>query len=199
MAKHRSKQKFSAIWATQTQLGEHFSMTAKEIGQKLSELGLRIYDEEQRQYVPTPQALADGLCTYTPLKSGKPFYMWHKAKISKMMQEKTQIKPLSDKDVEYREMALSLLELDKDAEKGFDKAYYLFFDSLSPKDIPTILAWALIEAHKESVEQKGKADGTAYQRLRDGIEAKDFPAINSQLERLGADIRLGEHQDTSNT
>ena len=199
MAKHGSKQKFSATWATQTQLGEHFSMTAKEIGQKLIELGLRTYDEEQHQYVPTPQALADGLCTYTPLKSGKPFYMWHKAKISKLMQEKTQVRPLSDKDVEYREMALSLLELDKDAEEGFDKAYYLFFDSLSPKDLPTILAWALIEAHKEAVGQKGKADDTAYQRLLEGIEAKDFPAINQQLERLGADTRLGEHQDTSNT
>ena len=42
MAKQKSKQKFSATWATQTQLGEYFSMTAKEIGQKLIELGLRI-------------------------------------------------------------------------------------------------------------------------------------------------------------
>src|SRR5947209_16074824 len=99
MAKHGKK--FSTIWVTQTQLGEHFSMTAKEIGQKLIELGLRIYDEEQRQYVPTPQALTDGLCTYTPLKNGKPFYMWHKGQISKLLREQTQLKPLSDQDVEY--------------------------------------------------------------------------------------------------
>jgi len=189
MGKHKGKQKFSSTWVTQTQLGEHFSMTAREIGQKLVELGLRIYNKDQRQYVPTQQALAEGLCTSTPLKNGTPFYMWHKGKVSKLLQEKTQVKPLSDEDVEHRETALYLLQAEKDAEEGYDKVYYLLFDSISPKDLPTIMAWMLIEARK-------RVDAS-YQSLLDSITAEEFSAINRQLERLGADIRLGEPTDTS--
>lgn len=184
MGKHNKQQKFSATWVTQTQLGEHFSMTAREIGKKLIELGLRTYDQEQHQYGPTQEALSEGLCTATPLKDGTPFYMWHKGKVSQLLQEKTSVKPLSDQDVEYREIALHLIQAEKDARAGYDKVYYLLFDSISPKELPTVMAWMLIEAHKRST--------TSYQSMLDSISAEDFTAINRQLERLGTDIRLGE-------
>src|SRR5260221_2471086 len=149
MAKHGSKQRRSSTCATMTELGEYFGITAKEIGQKLGELELRTYHADQSRYIPTQEAVAVGLCTYTELKSGLSFYLWHREKVSALLQEKTQMNPASVKDVEYRRTALDLLEL----EKGADKLYYLFLDSISAQDLPPILAWALIEARKDALSK----------------------------------------------
>ena len=186
MAKHGSKQRFSSRWATMTELGEYFGITAREIGQKLVELELRMYNAEKSRYIPTQEAVAEGLCTYTELKSGLSFYLWHREKVSALLQEKTQMNPASVKDIEYRRTALDLLEL----AKGEDKLYYLFLDAISAQDLPPILAWALIEARKDALSK------TYYQDFLDSIEAEDFLAINQHLTRLGVDIRLGEREET---
>lgn len=183
MGKRGKKRKFSDVWATQTQLGNMFNLSPKEIGQKLNELELRTYNIDQHKYIPTSYALENGFCTSTPLKHGIPFYMWQREKVSLLLQEKFQLVPLSDADIEYRETALYLIEAEKEADDGYDKMYYLFFDTIAPEDLPAIIAWALIETRK-------KAD-PIHQRLVDGIAPEDFSAINYQLERLGSTLRLG--------
>jgi hypothetical protein len=182
MGKHGKKRKFSDTWATLTQLGSMFNLSAKEIGQKLNELELRTYSIDQHKYIPTQDAINNGFCTSTPLKHGIPFYMWQRDKVSLLLQEKFHIVPLSNADIEYRETALYLIETEKEADEGYDKMYYLFFDTISPEDLPSIIAWSLIEARKNA--------DPVYQRLIDGIAMEDFPVINHQLERLGSSIRL---------
>ncbi len=170
MDKRNKKRKFSATWATQTQLGNMFNLSAKEIGQKLNELELRIYSIDQHKHIPTQSAINNGFCTSTPLKHGIPFYMWQREKVSLLLQEKFHLVPLSDADIEYRETALYLIETEKEADEGYDKMYYLFFDTISPEDLPSIIAWALIEARKNA--------DPIYQRLIDGIAVEDFAIIN---------------------
>jgi len=94
-------------------------------------------------------------------------------------------KKLSDEDVEYRETALCLIEAEKEADENYDKMYYLFFDTISPADLPCIIAWSLIEAHKTA--------DPIYQHFVDGIAREDFAAVNRELARLHSSIRLGEH------
>ncbi len=182
MGKSGKKRKFSDTWATLTQLGSMFNLSAKEIGQKLNEVELRTYSVDQHKYIPTQYAINNGFCTSTPLKHGIPFYMWQREKVSLLLQEKFHIMPLSNADIEYRETALYLIETEKEADEGYDKMYYLFFDTISPEDLPPIIAWSLIEARKNA--------DPVYQRLIDGIAVEDFAIINHQLERLGSSIRL---------
>ena len=182
MSKRSKKQKFSDVWTTQTQLGKLFSLSAREIGQKLNELELRTYSITHRKYIPTQQALSTGFCTSTPLKHGVPFYMWHKDKISRLLHEKMHLTVLSEADVEYRETALYLIDAEKEGGEDYDKMYYLFFDTISPEDLPPIIAWSLIEAYKNN--------DPIYQRLVDGIAPEDFAVINQELERLASPIRL---------
>ena len=189
MGERGKRRKFSAIWATQTQLGNIFTLSAKEIGQKLNDLELRTYSIDQHKYVPTQHAIDNGFCTSTPLKHGIPFYMWHREKVSQLLLEKFHLMPLSDSDIEYRETALYLIEAEKEADEGYDKMYYLFFDTISPEDLPAIIAWSLIEARK-------KAD-PIYQHLIEGIAVEDFAIINHQLERLGSSIHLGSNAVSS--
>ena len=80
MGKRGKKRKFSDTWATLTQLGSMFNLSAKEIGQKLNELELRTYSIDQHKYIPTQDAIDNGFCTSTPLKHGIPFYMWQREK-----------------------------------------------------------------------------------------------------------------------
>ncbi len=189
MGKRGKKRKFSEVWATQTQLGNMFNLSAKEIGQKLNELELRIYSIDHHKHIPTQYAIDNGLCTSTPLKHGIPFYMWQREKVSLLLQEKFHLVPLSDSDIEYRETALYLIEAEKEADEGYDKMYYLFFDTISPEDLPAIIAWSLIETRKSA--------DPVYRRLVDGIAAEDFAVINHQLERLGSSIHLGSNTVSS--
>ncbi len=191
MGKRGKKRKFSALWATQTQLGNMFNLSAKEIGQKLNDLELRTYSIDHHKYIPTQYAIDNGLCTSTPLKHGIPFYMWQREKVAQLLLEKFHLVPLSDADIEYRETALYLIEAEKEADEGYDKMYYLFFDTISPEDLPAIIAWSLIETRKNA--------DPVYQRLVDGIAVEDFAIINHQLERLGSSIHLGANTASSIT
>jgi len=182
MIKSGKKQQFSDVWTTQTQLGKLFRLSAREIGQKLNELGLRTYSVIHRKHIPTQYAISAGFCTSALLKHGIPFYMWHKDKISQLFQEKMYLMALSDDDIEHRETALYLIDVEKETDEDYDKMYYLFFDTISPEDLPSIIAWSLIEACK--------SNDPVYQRLVGGIAPEDFAVINRELERLASPIRL---------
>jgi hypothetical protein len=73
-------QKFTDVWANQTNLGKQFGLSAIAMGKKLKELGLRGEDGN-----PTVQALLEGYCILTPLKDGTPFFMWSRQKIKELL------------------------------------------------------------------------------------------------------------------
>ncbi len=187
MRKHENKQRFSAEWCTLTQLGAYFCMTAREVGQKLTELGLRSYDETQGAYVPAAQALVDDLCISMPLRNKKPYYMWHRQKVVSLLQAKLQMKALSDQDVKLREMALALIQIVKVVERESDTSAYFFLSSIEAEQRPTVIAWALIEAHHVSEPM--------YRLVAREIYKEELMAIQQELSRLGSTLHLSVSED----
>jgi hypothetical protein len=94
-----SRQKFTHIWANQTDLGKQFGLSTIVMGRKLKELGLR---EDNGN--PTELALGENYCIATPLKSGKQFFMWSKQKVNELMQSSGYQK-LDALEVKARELA----------------------------------------------------------------------------------------------
>jgi hypothetical protein len=199
-------QKFTDIWATQTNLGHYFQMSARALGQKLVELGLRQYDEIKREYVPTEKAITEGYCKSTPLKDGTPFYMWHKEKVEALLTATTGKKPLSKADAENRELALEIIKLERasessnssDSERGTnEKLAILTWDNIPRKNYPVVVAWYLIELEKLAGKKEGAVGQSQAKEVADyqatlaslASDAK-AAAINQQLRRLESKIRL---------
>ena len=76
----KGQQKFTDVWANQTNLGKQFGLSAIAMGKKLKELKLRGEDGN-----PTAQALCQGYCTPTPLKDGTPFFLWNRQQVEELM------------------------------------------------------------------------------------------------------------------
>ncbi|NJL67823.1 MAG: hypothetical protein HC894_15705 [Microcoleus sp. SM1_3_4] len=102
----------------QTALGKQFGLSAVAIGKKLKELGLRGENGK-----PTDRALSEEYCKSTPLKDGTPFFMWHKKKVSELMQDSGQEK-LNSQEVKVRELADAWVRINKqfqDAVSGIEE------------------------------------------------------------------------------
>jgi hypothetical protein len=103
----QGRQKFTAIWANQTDLGKQFGLSAIAMGKKLKELGLRGEDGN-----PTTLALGNGYCTPTPLKDGTPFFMWNRQQVEELMQAHGHQR-LDPQEVMARELAGSWVKIHK--------------------------------------------------------------------------------------
>ncbi len=75
--------KFTKTWGTQTDIGRHFNLSAVALGKLLVSAGLR--DATTKE--PTMSAINDGYAMSTPLKSGRPFFMWNRAKLADILRE----------------------------------------------------------------------------------------------------------------
>jgi hypothetical protein len=114
----KGQQKFTDVWANQTNLGKQFGLSAIAMGKKLKELGLRGEDGN-----PTAQALAEGYCTATPLKDGTPFFMWNRQQVEELMRAHGHQR-LDPQEVKARELADSWVQVHKqwqDAVYGFEE------------------------------------------------------------------------------
>ena len=132
MSKKRSP-RFRDIWVNQTELGQHFGMSAIAIGKKLREIGLRTEQKE-----PTERAQNEGYCRFAPMKDGTPFYLWNKEKVATLLRG-SGMKQLSQEEVEARETAHMLIDLNCQAEEtGIDKILYLAVDEIHERDYPLI-------------------------------------------------------------
>ena len=101
----KEQQKFTDVWANQTNLGKQFGLSAIAMGKKLKELGLRGEDGN-----PTGLALAGGYCTSTPLKDGTPFFMWNRQQVEELMQAHG-YQRLDPQEVKARELADSWVQV----------------------------------------------------------------------------------------
>lgn len=103
----KGHQKFTDVWANQTNLGKQFGLSSIAMGKKLKELGLRGEDGN-----PTRQALSEDYCTSTPLKDGTPFFMWNRQKIEELMRTHGHQR-LDPQEVKARELADSWVRVHK--------------------------------------------------------------------------------------
>lgn len=134
MGKHKSRPpRFRDIWVNQTELGQHFGLSAVAVGKKLIEAGLRTEQKE-----PTELAKTEGYCRFSPMKDGTPFYLWHKEKVAAIFRQEG-INQFSQEEVEARNTAKELIDLAKQAdETGIDKLLYFFIGEIPQREYPLI-------------------------------------------------------------
>jgi hypothetical protein len=182
---HTNGQKISQVWITLTELSDIFGRTPAEIGLCLEELGLRSFDIEQHQFLPTPRAHERELCLlgHTRRKKKGTFYLWHKQNVSTLLQEGINLMPITQKDREDRARALQLLRYCQKkyhSSAGFDPLREVLLATAMPR----IMAWFLIEA-----EKREKKDIYWFELIR--LLAEDhLDIINEQLAMLGSEIFL---------
>ena len=81
MSRRNKRKGFRDNWASQTDIGKRYGMSAIAVGKVLAEHGLR--DATTR--LATPKALTDGWCVETPLQSGAMHYMWAIGKVRDLL------------------------------------------------------------------------------------------------------------------
>lgn len=125
--------RFRDVWATQTQLGEEFNLSAVAVGKRLVHWGLR--GEDKR---PTEQALREGFCRATPLRDGQEFYLWHRERIRALLQAEG-LAPLTRDEQEAREVAQVLAHWERHPEDPLaDKVTRLTLDDTPQRLVPHV-------------------------------------------------------------
>jgi hypothetical protein len=182
------REKFSQTWLTLTDIGVLFGKSPREMSFYLEQLGLRAFDNYHHQYLPTKQAQSQGWCTPTRSRRKALFYLWHKQKVSELLQEKASLQLLDEEDVEARELALQLLRYCKEYQYDTKMTFDPLREILLTPEMPTIMAWYLMEEEKKS--EICEPNATHFMIL---IDKGYFHTINYELARLGSKIRLGEY------
>jgi len=157
--------RFRDLWVNQTELGRHFGMSAVAIGKKLQEVRLRTEQKE-----PSERAKNEGYCRFTPMKDGTPFYLWNKDKVAALLRE-SGMSQLSEREVEARNTATMLIDLDRQAEEtGMDKLLYFAIGEIKQRDYSLInrylreLGSALRLGDNESSEPTPAPPGVSSER-----------------------------------
>lgn len=116
------REKFADKWVNQTALGKRFGLSAIAIGKLLRQFGLKGTDNQ-----PTPKALAEGFCTSTLLRDGRPFHLWEINKILKLLKEEG-YQPKSKAELEIEEAVQTILAALEHIERGEAKYGWLLIE-----------------------------------------------------------------------
>lgn len=128
-----ARPRFRDVWATQTQLGQEFNLSAVAIGKRLVQWGLR--GEDKR---PTEGAIRDGFCHAAPLRDGQEFYLWHRERIRALLQAEG-LAPLTRDEQEAREIAQSIVHCERHPEDPLaDKMIRLTLDDTPRRLFPLV-------------------------------------------------------------
>lgn len=126
----KKKKKFKDIWGNQGELGRRFGISAVAVGKILKAAGLKEGSHT------TERAIKEGYARPTPLKNGKPFYMWHLQKTTSLISQThtpyTKLERCIAETKETVEYAHKLLD------EGNDKIGYMILDDLYI-DVPKAL------------------------------------------------------------
>lgn len=128
-----AKKKFTNVWGSQSDIGKLFGISAIAVGKVL--ITERLKDKDTK--APTKVALDLGWAISTPLSTGEPFFMWNKAKVKELLKHRGEVK-LSPLEVQIKDVALKLKEIDKMSNAGEDKLASLCLDTIFenvPKDL----------------------------------------------------------------
>ncbi len=138
----RKRKKFSQIWASQTDIGNHFGLSAIAVGKILTAHGFR--DPDTR--LATTEALESGWCAATPLKTGVMHYMWNIDKVRKLL-ETEGVSRLSPEERLANDVIATIRAAEHEADEGNDKLGYLMltgmFDGI-PKSLRPAVAQVLV-------------------------------------------------------
>jgi hypothetical protein len=125
----KKKKKFTAIWSNQTDLGKSFGLSAVAVGKLFIKKGLK--DAVTKE--PTAMAQDNGFVKNTPLKDGRPFWMWNRDKVRKLLREEhTEISKI---DYWVNEVLKNIREAERMSRKGEDKMGSIMLD-LALDDVP---------------------------------------------------------------
>ena len=118
----KKKKKFDQIWASQTDLGKHFGLSAIAVGKILIENGLKDLNTK----AATSKALEDGFAVATPLKDGLQHFMWNRQKISLLLSQKHS--KLSEVDFWADNVRTTIKAAEREMNQGNDKIGCLMLD-----------------------------------------------------------------------
>lgn len=124
--------KFSEKWASQTELGKFYGMSAIAIGKELEAFGLRDGVEK----IATKKAIDEGWCISTPLKDGTAYWMWSRAKLKEAFSSKGMAQ-LGAPQKAANEVMEQLKKAQKLIEEGSKLGYWMqeaAYDNI-PKDL----------------------------------------------------------------
>ncbi|MFZ4099592.1 MAG: hypothetical protein ACOYKZ_04610 [Chlamydiia bacterium] len=142
---------FAKTWTNQSSLGEKFGLTAIQVGKILQLEGLK-----DRSGQATSKAIQEGYAKSTPLKSGRPFFMWHVTKVQQVL-AKHHVQ-LSDEEFWYREVRARLVNIDREMDEGSDKFAYMLLDYLYddvPKSLIVAIWDRLVSESPELIQGRG--------------------------------------------
>ncbi len=122
MSKRRSN-RFAAHWASQSQLGAPFGLSAIAVGRILAEAGLR----DPTAKAPTDEALANGIAKSTPMRDGTAHYMWSREKTRHLFAGCNHIHKAERYANELRKKRRQLQRM---ADAGDDKLAHMAYEAL---------------------------------------------------------------------
>lgn len=173
-----AKSRFRQNWASVTELGGRFGLTAMEVHQRLQAAGLR--DEHAR--APTEKALAAGWAISTPLRSGAPHFMWNATKVSGLLRQGSQ--ELDAREVAFEAFLHAVLGLELQAsETGSEEALYAYLDASldtvrgTPPEFVASACWRL-NVNERALE---------FCHLVDDKRREQPLAINGQAQEQSSD------------
>lgn len=174
--------KFRDRYKSLTEIGRALGMTARELGAKLKEMGLRDADG-----APAAIAIDQGLAVSTPIRSGAPHYMWDKQQLTERLRKNGVTPDPEARDaLHLRESVSEILRLirSEEFEMGGGFAYKVamevLFDELLPKlPLPEKLhdVRAAIHRAKASAENKEYLLELASYRCAESPRIDDATAL----------------------
>jgi hypothetical protein len=134
--------KFRNNWATQSEIGKKFGVSAVAVGKILNENGLRDLSTK----LPSEKAMSEEWCVSTPLKDGTPHYMWSIKKVEGLIGQQG-VKAIDKSEQVADEIIRQIKTSNRLLDRGEDKLAYLgleaAFDEVA-KDLREKVAQQLI-------------------------------------------------------
>lgn len=201
MSKNR-KNKFRNRYQPMTQIGRTLGMSARKLGAKLKEVGLREADGK-----PSAQALEQGLAVPTPMKDGTPHFMWDKTQLLQALADHG-IRPnrQAADDLRLRETVGNILRLieSEGFERGGGIEYKLTIEALFSECLPRLpLPKGICRVRGAICNARAKAESKDYALLLVSYRCAESKELDDATARYiierESDWRVLEELSTHNT
>lgn len=143
------KRSFSKTYASLTDIGRTFGMSAIAVGRRLDEAGLR--DPGTRR--PTGTCLARGTAVATPMRDGTQHFMWDRRTVAALL--RSDRAPLDRLEAAVFDFRRAYHAFEREADAGFDKMAYLGLQG-TIEDLPADIRFDVL------VRVLGETDARAW-------------------------------------
>ena len=118
----RPKKSYANPWSSMTDIGRIFGLSAAEVGRLLKTMGLRDSTGQ-----PTPDARARNLVTSRPVTSGYTLCVWHRAKVSNLIQDQGHVRLFQTEKTSYV-VAVHIHDILCDMKKDRDTMSFFYLE-----------------------------------------------------------------------